>query len=723
MSRNKQKRQGNSTTRPSSSGGGPASPVTNDSPEVKEGKDEKQQLIAEGEAQKEKLIAEGQAEKEKIIEKAKADAQKTASDERDKIIARFKEEALKDAEDEYKNIISRAKELESELDAKSKLLEEKSNKLEKQNKECLEKSLKLDSEKDSYKNEILSGVQNEIEELQNKIKNLEESKHQLEQEKKQLEQNISFSNTDKKELENELNNYDALYQENSKLRMRISVLESGNNTLSDIRQELRSELEKKDSLILCFGDNPQQILSENDSLKEENGKLKDRIANFPDTNELEMLRERYRQYSQIQQQNDMLQKEKSQLEKQLSDAKTYQADLENKDRFIRVLDLQCSELQTELDRITDRYNKNSLKVFAGLSKIDDEQSYASYGNSNISLKDLCNNFKNYLASQKGLFYTDTHIRTFIAGFVASKLIILEGMSGTGKSSLPREFGEYIGSPTARIPVQSSWKDRNDLIGFYNDFEKRYKETEFLKAIYRAVKDKDNIHCIILDEMNLSRIEYYFADLLSVLEEPNPKNWKINLLADAASIKGEVPKYIKDGELVLTENIWFAGTANKDDSTFTITDKVYDRAIVLDFKERAQKSVSASKQQPKGGNLSFSEFQTLIEDAIKCSAEKKKEIENTISWLDERMKPFEISFGNRISSQIEKFVPAYVKCGGEITEAFDIIFSTKVLRKIRGYDKSTENGLAILLSEINGEYQKESDFNFSKYMIEKLRSRI
>jgi predicted AAA+ superfamily ATPase len=118
-----------------------------------------------------------------------------------------------------------------------------------------------------------------------------------------------------------------------------------------------------------------------------------------------------------------------------------------------------------LDRNTERYNKNSTKVFSGLSKIDEEQSHASYGNSNLSLKELCSNFKNYLASQKKLFYTDTHIRTFIAGFAASKLIILEGMSGTGKSSLPREFGEYIGSPTIRIPVQSAWKDRNDILAF------------------------------------------------------------------------------------------------------------------------------------------------------------------------------------------------------------------------------------------------------------------
>ena len=74
-----------------------------------------------------------------------------------------------------------------------------------------------------------------------------------------------------------------------------------------------------------------------------------------------------------------------------------------------------------------------------------------------------------------------------------------------------------------------------MLGFYNDFKKQYKETEFLKALYKATHDPNNIYIIVLDEMNLSRIEYYFADLLSVLEKPNTEDWKIELISDYASI--------------------------------------------------------------------------------------------------------------------------------------------------------------------------------------------
>ena len=80
-------------------------------------------------------------------------------------------------------------------------------------------------------------------------------------------------------------------------------------------------------------------------------------------------------------------------------------------------------------------------------------------------------------------------------------------------------------------------------------------------------------------MNLARIEYYFAEFLSIMEMPNVAEWNINLVA---APQANDPKHVKDGRLLIPQNIWFVGTANNDDSTFTITDKVYDRAMSLFF---------------------------------------------------------------------------------------------------------------------------------------------
>ena len=135
----------------------------------------------------------------------------------------------------------------------------------------------------------------------------------------------------------------------------------------------------------------------------------------------------------------------------------------------------------------------------------------------LSLEELCNALRNYAASQHHLYYTINTIRQLIAGIATSKLIILEGISGTGKTSLATVLGKFLNFPAALIPVQPSWKDRSELIGYYNEFTKKFNETEFLKALYVTTYRRD-LDVIILDEMNLARIEYYFAEFLSIMEK-------------------------------------------------------------------------------------------------------------------------------------------------------------------------------------------------------------
>jgi hypothetical protein len=225
------------------------------------------------------------------------------------------------------------------------------------------------------------------------------------------------------------------------------------------------------------------------------------------------------------------------------------------------------------------------KVFPGLSTIDN-----AFGgmpakeiiSSDITLKELCSRFRDYLAIDERLYFDIDTIRTFISAFSASRLIILEGLSGTGKSSLPRYFAKFISEDAFFSPVQATRRDKTNLLGFFNDFSRTYNETEFLKRLYEASYKKSEINIMVLDELNISRIEYYFADFLSVLEYP-PSDWKISLMQLPYGFIP--PVYLQEGVLSIPENTFFVGTANKDDSTYTITDKVYDRAITIDFDDK------------------------------------------------------------------------------------------------------------------------------------------
>ena len=167
-----------------------------------------------------------------------------------------------------------------------------------------------------------------------------------------------------------------------------------------------------------------------------------------------------------------------------------------------------------------------------------------------------------------------------------RLILLQGISGTGKTSLPVAFARAVGAQAAEIKVQAGWRDPQDLIGHYNTFEKRFHETEFLKALYRANTPRwnDSIQIVLLDEMNLSHPEQYFSDLLSTLELPEGDQ-HLELLTHAVTA---APALLDGGNrLRIPRNVWFIGTANHDETTMDFADKTYDRSHVMEFPERPE----------------------------------------------------------------------------------------------------------------------------------------
>ena len=107
------------------------------------------------------------------------------------------------------------------------------------------------------------------------------------------------------------------------------------------------------------------------------------------------------------------------------------------------------------------------------------------------------------------------------------------MSGTGKTSLPYSFGKFLQKDTTIASVQPSWRDRTELFGYFNEFTKNFNETEVLKRIYSSDYN-DDVNFILLDEMNIARVEYYFAEMLSILEMPDPAEWELDLVPNVWS---------------------------------------------------------------------------------------------------------------------------------------------------------------------------------------------
>ena len=314
--------------------------------------------------------------------------------------------------------------------------------------------------------------------------------------------------------------------------------------------------------------------------------------------------------------------------------------------------------------------------FPKLALVD--QKYAEYVpplfDEEITLQQLVENYRTFACSQMHLYYTPEIIRRFVAGMASSKLLILEGISGTGKTSLPHSFSRFLENPATMVSVQPSFRDRTELLGYFNEFSKRFNETEFLRALYEAGY-REEPSMVILDEMNLARIEYYFAEMLSVLEMPSHDEWVLDLVPTAWASD---PKLLFDGKIRVPDSIWFIGTANNDDSTFTITDKVYDRAMPIELNERA----SAFECEPQGPcRITSAHLQAMFEKAKQdypISEATQAKLEKLDGYLQTR---FKLAFGNRIIKQMYDFIPVYVACGGKELDGMDYIVARKVLKKL------------------------------------------
>ncbi len=303
-------------------------------------------------------------------------------------------------------------------------------------------------------------------------------------------------------------------------------------------------------------------------------------------------------------------------------------------------------------------------------------------------EELCDRFRNFACSRMGLYYSKNIIRLFISSFGATRLIILQGISGTGKTSLAYAFGKFVMNDTMIAPVQPSWRDRTELFGYFNEFTKRFNETEMLKKIYEAGYN-DDTYLMVLDEMNIARVEYYFAEMLSILEMPARDEWIIDLVS--AGWPND-PKRLNDGRITLPGNMWYVGTANNDDSTFAITDKVYDRAMPIDINEKG-KYFDAPYTEPL--RLSASRFEELLNQAKKDYKVSQETLDKLAELDDYVIAHFRLAFGNRIMKQLNDFVPVFVACGGTELDGLDYVLCHKIFRKFESLN------LSFIRDEIDG----------------------
>lgn len=221
------------------------------------------------------------------------------------------------------------------------------------------------------------------------------------------------------------------------------------------------------------------------------------------------------------------------------------------------------------------------------------------------------------------------------------------------------------------------------------------------------------HLVILDEMNIARVEYYFAEMLSILELPNKEDWKVDIVS---AVWDNDPCLIDNGSVRIPDNVWFVGTINNDDSTFAVADKVYDRAVPIDLDSRAE-AFQCEDTEPI--TVSTEYMEELFKEAreqYSLSAETEANLETLNDYL---IKNFKLAFGNRIIKQIKDFVPVFMACGGTELEAVDFMVAKKVLRKFEslslGFMKDELTRFSGYLDKVFGRNQMKICKDYVDYL--------
>jgi hypothetical protein len=559
------------------------------------------------------------------------------------------------------------------------------------------------TEKRKLAEEIAQKRKSLEQELEDERQKIEHQQKQITEDRKKVKFEQRKLQADKELFEEEKQFQDEKIEQLSaarveRLEVKIQILEGQLQEARQIREQFQTKLMQRAEADRRFGQRtPDEVLAELEASRRLNDELEQKLSERP-------TEEAANQLSDLLIQQEEWETQRSQLKMQMEEQKRKAAmnqiavlELETLRSQKEALEICINRLQESLrelrkqeeDAIGESKNRSPFERCAFMDQDVQLQSITRTTQETINLEYFAKDLRYRIAlldstQGKHLYYSDRDIRAFLGGIAMSKLHILQGISGTGKTSLPIAFARSLGRAGRKnfkvIEVQAGWRDRQDLIGYFNSFEGRFYETEFLTALYEAQcpEFKDQIYIIILDEMNLSRPEQYFADFLSKLEQDDP------LLTLNTDLKRPSPTLFHErNTLAIPPNVWFVGTANQDETTLEFADKTYDRAHVMEL-ERNHPNFTLDYTPSPRHPISYKTLKTAFEDAQKNHAEAanrafqffKNDLEKL---LGER---FKVSWGNRLQRQMNHFIPVVLAAGGSLTEATDHILATKILRKIR-----------------------------------------
>lgn len=602
----------------------------------------------------------------------------------------------------------------------------------------------------------LEEMQRESEELTKVIEQYKSEKKEFQTECDKLGEILEKKNKDLLDLEQESRKIGgevkSLQDEHSSLRKKIDDLE-------ERKQEVSQMNEKKVALQLELDDLRNDVATEQKTKKEIN-ELKDKLNELNNKKTALELKNDSLNFSldglksEFEATDQKVNGKKSEFEDikiQISDAGqeliNIKRDKDHTDKQIKNNLGELEKLKTEETSL--KATIETLKVLAkkyskslGLDENDEGKikyrdlwhpvTFPSLDPSNQPLDEheMLTKTARYITGQN-LYFPERVLYAFHTALKVneiSPLVVLAGISGTGKSELPRRYAEGMGMHSVILAVQPRWDSPQDLFGFYNYLEERYKATELARAMVQFEQynrkqwpmpadwnhdRSDRMLLVLLDEMNLARVEYYFSEFLSRLETrrgidlSDPKE---RAKAEIALEMGSLSKDESPIRLFPGQNVLFSGTMNEDETTQALSDKVLDRSCVLRFgRPKKIKDFQPQPAIPQASNgLTLEQWTSFLNNSLPDV--DKDRVNSWINGLNDAMEKLHRPFGHRVAHAIKRYIANYPSwVPNRVSLAMADQVEQRILPKLRGIElNEAEQPLAEIRSVIQDVIQECND---------------
>lgn len=579
----------------------------------------------------------------------------------------------------------------------------------------------IDDELAKYKDKELVKINADIQKQKDDIvaqkKSIQDTNAKLEMRKADLDAEAEVIKTKKEAYDRKYAKLDDLAEE--KVQELYKDVIEARDTFKDRCNELQTEVAEKQKLIVSLtaklkagnGVEVNQLKEEIKKLNEEIDSLRDSETSIigklkkykVDSASLVKQLFKIEEYDNLMAQFESLNKENHRLDLELRSARKNDDALELEVKRANQYQSNYENAIAELDRLKKPSRKDRLSSFTSFDEFDAITKLDPFG-SQLSELNWLKNIKEKMEqaeikiSNKLLYAFHTSIKIHDW----SPLVVLAGVSGTGKSELPRQYAHHGGMNFISVPVKPDWDSMQSLFGYYNSIENKFEPTELSRAIYymQSAEMKNTMLLVLLDEMNLAYVELYFSDLLSKFETNRGTNdtitYEISLGAN------EPPEKMQIGK-----NILWVGTMNEDETTKALSDKVVDRSTLITFprpktlvSRRSDIKIPDTEKRLTHGVWEKWCANILTEEQLKNKGFEIDKYRKIIEDINDQMSKVNRNLGHRVWQSIERYVFSHpmtvsnIDNGSQFKRQFDSAFAEavafKVMPKLRGIEVSGES---------------------------------